>query len=452
MSQSGDHLSRQQIRKLKLYTPHSKQKEFHDSKSRFRVVSFGRQSGKSTACNNELLKKAWEKPMSVLWYISPTYDSATIMFRRAVSALQKSPDIFSYNKAELSITFINGSRIFYKSGQVLENLRSETLHGVVIDEVRNQHQDLWPMVIRPMLATTKGWAAFISTPNGFDHFYDMFTFAETDETKEWSAFKAPSTANPLITEDELNDARRTMSESQFAQEYLAEFRDLTAGKAYINFSADNQRLDNPFWADGLVHPRLPILLGMDFNLSPMAWTLGQKKIDDYYWFDEIWIKGTHTQEAAKVLVEKLIKHHPNIYKMGIILCGDATSKAGQRAAAGQSDYDIVCQELDRAKIPWQNLTPESNPPVKDRVNNVNAKLKDANGNIHCWLHPINCQALKKDFERVVWRNTAGETIALDQTTYPDLTHSSDSVGYPMTALSPLVYNATLPTMRIIMRG
>jgi len=432
-------------RTLRLYSPHAKQLEFHNSKARFRVVSFGRQAGKSTACNNELLKKAWDNPGSTLWYISPTYDSAKVMFRRSLAALHNCPDIFNDNKSELLIEFINGSRIFYKSGEVLENLRTETLNGVVIDEVRNQHPSLWPLVIRPMLTTTNGWAAFISTPNGFDHFYDLYMFAMT-AGDNWAAMSAPSTCNPMITEEEIIDAKRTMTENQFAQEYLAEFRDLTAGRAYINFSTEeNVKPFNPFYTKGIVHPMLPILVAMDFNITPMAWTLGQKKVDDFYFFDEIWLKQSHTQEAAEVLAQKIIAL--NHQKLGVVLCGDASSKSSQRAAAGQSDYDIVCQVLDRHEIRWVNMTPDANPNVKDRVNTVNAKLKDGNGERHLWFHP-DCKETIRDFQRVVWKQGTGGAV-LDQTTDKDRTHASDGPGYAICELSPLVYKKGTLRMSVI---
>jgi len=424
-------------KKLTLYTPHSKQLEFHNSTARYRVVSFGRQAGKSTAANNELLKRAWEKPNSILWFISPTNDSARIMFNRALVALSQCHGIYVPNKSQQVIKFVNGSKIFYKSGEVLENLRTETLHGVVIDEVRNQDKKLWPLVIRPMLTTTKGWAVFISTPNGFDHFYDMYMHAMSDPTGTWLAMHAPSDCNPLINHEEMEDARRTMSEAEFAQEYLAEFRDLTAGRAYMSFSIDgNVTEKNPFYDKGDFHPGLPILVAMDFNITPMAWTIGQKKVDDFYFFDEIWLKQSHTQEASEVLASKIIELGHQ--KLGVMLCGDATSKTtGQRAAAGQSDYDIVCQVLDKHGIPWVNMTPESNPGVKDRVNTVNAKLKDGNGNRHVFFHP-RCKEAIKDFQRVVWKQGSGGAM-LDQTTDRDRTHSSDGVGYAICELSPLVY-------------
>jgi hypothetical protein len=438
------------IRKLILYTPHEKQLEFHSSPARFRVVAFGRQSGKSTACNNELLKKAWEKPGSTLWYVSPTYDSARIMFRRAEAALMTCRGVIDgdTNKSELMIPLINGSKIFYKSGDVFENLRTETLDGVVIDEVRNQKAGLWSLVLRPMLTTTKGWAAFISTPNGFDHFYDLFNFAQSDTTGVWASFQAPSTCNPLITEKELEDARRTMSEDQFAQEYLAQFRDLTQGKVAIGFGAHNLTSVNPF-SEHYIHPQLPITVGLDFNVGHMAWTLMQKKADDYFAFDEIFIKDTNTQQASKVLVERLIKWHPHINRIGVVLAGDASGTA-RKTSASATDYDIVCQALDAAEIPWANVTGDANPRVIDKVNNLNAKLKDAQGVTHFWINPSLCPMLKKDMDRCSWKKNA-EGVMIDQTSDPERSHALDSACYPLWWLSPLKYNTALPTLRVIYR-
>lgn len=425
------------------------QKKLHESNARFKVAAFGRQSGKSTWGNQELLKRAWEKPGTHLWFISPTFDQAKIQYRRLIASLWECRGILlEKNLSELRIKLSNNSTIMFKSGEVFDNLRSDTLDGVIIDEVRDQQADLWPMVIRPMLTTTKGWAAFIGTPSGFDHFFDLFTYAQSSTDKRWAAFQAPSTCNPLITQDEIDDAKRTMSTAQFEQEYMAQFRDLTSGKAYLNFTEENLRRESPFVQGGIIHRQLPIVVAMDFNLSPMAWTLGQKKVDDFYWFDEVWLKGTHTQEAAELLCQKIIGHgHKDV---GVILAGDATSKSGQRAAAGQSDYDIVCQTLDRHGIKWMNVTPDSNPQVKDRVNNLNAKLKDGLGTQHMWFHPDLCPMAVRDFQRVVWKQSAGGVL-LDQTSNTELTHSSDGIGYAAFALSPLKYDAALPTLRVILR-
>jgi hypothetical protein len=125
-----------------------------------------------------------------------------------------------------------------------------------------------------MLTTTKGWACFVSTPNGFDNFYDLFERGKTDQN--WASFQAPSTCNPLFTQQERDEARATMSEAVFCQEILAEFRELHNGSVYVNYSTDNIKASSPFSSTGALYsPYLPLVIGMDFNLSPMSWVIGE---------------------------------------------------------------------------------------------------------------------------------------------------------------------------------
>lgn len=430
---------------LRLYSPHSAQLAFHSSKARYRVASWGRQAGKSTACLNDLTKRAWENPGQTFWFISPTYDQARTQYRRLVGMLAACPEVMTKrNQTELRVKLINQSEIVFKSGEVGENLRGATLHGVVIDEVRDQHPELWPMVIRPMLTTTKGWAAFVSTPRGHDAFYDLAERAKTE--KDWEFFAAPSTCNPLFTQDEFSAAKAEMSESFFAQEILAEFRDIYAGSAYVNYSDANLKTSSPFTRDGsLVSPHLPIILALDFNLSPSIAAFGQERVGDFYWFDEIFVERSHTQEIALECVARFKRLNLN---QPVILAGDATGKAGQRAAMGRSDYSIFEEILRNAGIKFVNRTPDANPAVRDRVNVVNSKLKSADGQTHLWINPETCPHLKKDFQRVAWKKGLSEK--LDQTTDPTLTHLSDAVGYAVCALSKL-WQPEVGRMRVLMR-
>jgi len=430
---------------LKLYSPHEAQRQFHNSKARFRVASLGRQAGKSTMCLNELAKRAWEQPGGVYWFISPTFDQAKTQYRRLVSMLMPCQEVMlKKNQTELRIKLINQSEIVFKSGEVGENLRGATLHGVVIDEVRDQHPDLWPMIIRPMLATTRGWASFVSTPRGYDAFFDLSEKEKTDP--EWKTFKAPSTCNPLFTQTEFENARAEMSEGFFAQEILAEFRDLHAGSAYINFGDHNLAPQSPFTRDqSLVSPHLPIVVALDFNLAPAIALLGQERVGEFYWFDEVYVERSHTQEIALEIVTRLRKLNT---KQPVVLIGDATGKAGQRAAMGRSDYSIIEEVLSQSGIQYINRTPDANPQVRDRVNVVNSKLKAADGTTHIWLNPNTCPRLRRDLQRVSWKR--GLTDKLDQVTDSTLTHLSDAMGYAVCGLSKL-WQPEVGRMKVIVR-
>lgn len=332
-------------------------------------------------------------------------------------------------------------------------MRGETLDGLCIDEYRQQHPEMWPMVLRSMLSRRKGWAEFLSTPNGFEHFYDLFQLAKNDPTGEWEAFHAPSTEAWWWTPEEIASAKATMTEAQFAQEIMAEFRDLTQGKAYICNGQHNWLYETPFQtsdSEKIISDKLPIGLAMDFNLNPMAWTLLQTNRLRAYAFDEVRIESTYTQEASTRLVEKLhtiksrglIRADPQI-----VVCGDATGKAGQRAAAGQSDYDIVLQALKQAGFTFRNDTPEANPAIKDRVNTFNARLRAADGSSTFHYHPTKCPWLKHDLERVTWKLDGVLEVGPQKL----LTHQSDGVGYYIHKFLPIETIKEVGTVRVIIR-
>lgn len=441
------------IRELKLYTPHSKQLEFHNSKKRYRVAALGRQAGKSSMCLNELARHAWENKNHTYWFVSPTFEQAKIQYRKLVSMLWDCSEVMTKkNQTELRIKLVTQSEILFKSGEVMENLRGSTLHGAVLDEVRDLPMDLWQMVIRPMLATTKGWASFVSTPNGFDQFYELAQNAQKFPD-QWDFLTAPSTCNPLWTNEEYEAARASMTEPQFAQEIKAEFRDITAGKAYLCHGEHNH-LFTTFWPtsdpDRQVSDKHPVYVLCDFNLTPMSWSIAQCDGFKWYIFDEISLNESHTQEAAALLVTKLNElRSKNLlrYAPQVIVVGDATGKAGQRAAAGKSDYDILFAELKTAGFNFRDETPDSNPMVVDRVNTVNSFLKSASGQVRLFYNPVKCPKLKADFEKVVWKTQGVLSSGKDKM----LTHMSDNVGYGICKITPLVKEFEVGTPRVLIR-
>ena len=427
------------------------QKRISESDKRFKVAVWGRQSGKTTYGTWTMAQRPLTGPRNgVYWYILQTHNAAEIAFNRYVNLFPR--DSWAHvwakrpNESEKTVFLTGGRNVFFKSGENFEDLRSETLHGAVIDECRQQRHELWSQIIRPMLGRHKGWCDFLSTPNGYDWFYDLYT-AANNEPNEWATFHAPSTEAWWWSAEEIASAKKTMSEAEYAQEILAEFRDLTAGRAYANFGAHNKLVQNPFVEFGKEYsPYLPIHVALDFNISPMSWSLAQKKAEHMHFTDEINLMNSNTQEASRLLIEKVKDH-----KMGLVLCGDATGNARQRAAAGKSDYDILCAMLDDARIKWMNLTPESNPGVKDRVNTVNARLKSASGEVHITVNPEKCPKLVKDFERVTWKENSSSMI-LDQTKDKSLTHPSDGAGYLICQTLPILSASSKPgVLSVIIR-
>jgi hypothetical protein len=292
-----------------------------------------------------------------------------------------------------------------------------------------------------MLTTTQGWAAFASTPSGFDSFYDLFNKALNDPN--WVSISAPSTANPLFTQEEFESARSGMTRDEFEQEILAEFREMGVGKVYVNHGLHNQTRENPFAVRGLQWCHyLPITVGLDFNVGLMCWILGQHRGGLFHYADEIAIQNTNSQQCAQILVERVRGHAP-----GVEIIGDASGNA-RKTSSNETDYQIIMQALRGANIPVRNLTPDSNPSVTDRVNIVNAALKSASGQVRLTYDPIKCPTFKRDMERVLWK--AKSSDGHFDTKDPKLTHMSDAGGYPIVYHSD-VFRKRPGKMHIIVR-
>jgi hypothetical protein len=77
--------------------------------------------------------------------------------------------------------------------------------------------------------------------------------------------------------------------------------------------------------------------------------------------------------------------------------------------------------------------PRANPPVSERINAVNAALRNAAGQVRLRISP-RCVTLRRDFERVSYRTGTAE---VNKTAAPELTHISDALGYYIVRRYPL---------------
>ncbi len=157
------------------YLPRDLQIKIHDAvdSSRFTVVVAHRRFGKTVSAINHLIKAAIEcdKANPRFAYIAPTYGQAK---RVAWDYLQEytRPLGATYNVSELRADFW-GRRISLYGSDNPDSLRGQYFDGVVIDEVGDQNPKIWNEIVRPALADRLGWALFIGTPKGNNHFYEL---------------------------------------------------------------------------------------------------------------------------------------------------------------------------------------------------------------------------------------------------------------------------------------
>jgi hypothetical protein len=85
-------------------------------------------------------------------------------------------------------------------------------------------RDAFNVALRPTLDKANSKALFISTPRGRNHWFaEFWQRGFSDQLPEWCSIKATYHENPRISEQDIVEAKKTMSESEFNQEYMADF-------------------------------------------------------------------------------------------------------------------------------------------------------------------------------------------------------------------------------------
>lgn len=218
------------------YVPHPKQQLLVDDRHRYKVIRCGRRFGKSVFAVNKIISSAISS-IGDYWFVAPTYRQAKEIAWRLFDKYAPREFISKKNETELSIEFRNGSRISLKGADNPDSLRGVGLDGVVLDEYAFMSPYAWS-VISPVLQDRKGWAIFISTPDGYNHFYELYNTKDDD----FASFHFTSYDNPYLDPEELEKEKQRMSPEKFAQEYEAEFMK-RSGAIWPTFSRDIHVID-----------------------------------------------------------------------------------------------------------------------------------------------------------------------------------------------------------------
>lgn len=214
------------------YAPRPQQLLVHDAleANRFAVAVCHRRFGKTVAAINHLIRAAMlcgkESPRYA--YVAPTYSQAK---RVAFDYLLKftEPLTPTANISELRVDFY-GRRISLYGADNPDSLRGIYLDGVVLDEVGDMNPKVWNEVLRPALTDRLGWALFIGTPKGANHFKDLRDRAEKEEGWALLEFKASQTG--IISPEELEAAKKEMGDDKFATEFECSFNAAVEGAYY----------------------------------------------------------------------------------------------------------------------------------------------------------------------------------------------------------------------------
>lgn len=203
---------------------HSKQLEVYSSPARFKVVAAGRRFGKSYLATVTLILAALSSPSKTakVWYIAPTYGQAEDIMWDMMMEIGGNLIINKW-KNKLTVELVNGCKITLKGADKPDTLVGSGLWHVVLDEFADMKPEVWEQSIRPALADHKGSALFIGTPEGLNHFYEVWLQGRNEAFVDWESFQYNSVDNPIIDEDELKEAAMVMTKELYEQEFEASF-------------------------------------------------------------------------------------------------------------------------------------------------------------------------------------------------------------------------------------
>jgi len=214
------------------YKPREQAIPFHDRTERFACLVAHRRFGKTVASLNDLIRDALtiDRPNVRVAYIAPYYRQAKAIAWDYLKEFTAPIPGIEVNASELRIDFPNGARIRLFGADNYDAMRGLYFDSVVLDEPADFPASAWPTVIRPALADRKGRATFIGTPKGKNDFWEIYNYAQSAPDWFCAMYKASETG--ILDDEELVEAKRTMGEDRYEQEFECSFEAAIQGAYY----------------------------------------------------------------------------------------------------------------------------------------------------------------------------------------------------------------------------
>lgn len=384
---------------------------FHSD--RYALVEGSTKSGKTAPCLIWLAEQAMAGTDGQnYWWVAPVYTQAEIAYRRMKRGIPR--ELYGSNDTDRRITLANGAVMWFKSAEKPDNLYGEDVYAAVVDEASRCRHDSW-IALRSTLTATRGPARIIGNVKGrANWFYNMARDAQrgAQGMRYRKITAADAVAAGVLDAEEIEDAKRRLPEPVFRELYMAEPAD-AEGRVYRPFGPEN--VDSDIEDSGG-----DILVGMDFNVNPMAAAIGSRVADQLHIWDEITIPNGNTEMMAEELKQRFPGRRITVYP-------DPSGKARKTSApVGQTDFTIL------RSAGFRVTAPNAAPPVVDRINEVNAMICNAQKDRRLFIHP-RCEALIDGMEGLLYK---------EGTSQPDksmgLDHITDALGYLVHSEFPLV--------------
>lgn len=211
------------------YVPRPQFMPLHHRTERWGVSVSHVRAGKTVACINDLIDAALRCPLPSprFAYVAPLYSQAKDVAWNYLKQYTRAIPGVVANESELHVTLSGDRRIRLYGADNYERLLGIYLDGVILDEYGDMDPRAWKEAIRARLSDRTGWAMFIGTPRGINHFADLWADAQKDPA--WFKMRLRASETGILPQRELEDARKQMSEEDYQAQYECSFEASVVG-------------------------------------------------------------------------------------------------------------------------------------------------------------------------------------------------------------------------------
>ena len=272
----------------------------NNPKYRFVCAAISRRQGKTYIANSigQLVSLI---PNSNILIMSPNYSLSQISFDLQRNLIKHFDlEVTKDNAKDKVIELSNGSTVRMGSVNQVDSCVGRSYDLIIFDEAAlADGRDAFNVALRPTLDKDNSKAIFISTPRGKSNWFaEFFDRGFDPEFPEWCSIRATYKDNPRMSELDIAEARKSMSDAEFRQEYEADFNTyegqiwaFNSERCVDNFlELDTRRMDVFAGLDvGYRDPTAFCVIGYD-------WDSGK-----YYVLDEYLDAEKTTEQHAEVI-------------------------------------------------------------------------------------------------------------------------------------------------------
>lgn len=385
-----------------------------NSTTQFKVIAAGRRSYKTERfIKRHFVHVGLTKTDENMFIGAPTHAQAKLIFWDDLKALTPPWCLRDISETELFIKFRSGSRLKVVGLDAYQRVEGTRWTRAAVTEFQKVDPAFFPNTLQPILNDTGGEGILEGRPLGKNHFWELYTKANTDPAR-WSSFHWRS--SDILSRAQIDAALSDLAAEDYEREYNASF-EASSQRVYYSYSVlNNQRFQMKL--------DRPVIVACDFNAmeKPMSWVVGQMDSDLTYWTKGLSFSYTNTARMCELLEEFLRKYFDGKFPKDIIFYGDY-SGTKHTSNSSRSDWEIIIEHF-RNKT---NVGKKTKPclDIRDRNASTNGRLCNAKGERRMFVDAPECKELVRDWEQVT-RKENGIDLNGDD---PKRTHSSDAVDY-----------------------